>query len=57
MPEIETREVMCPECKGTGISEELDHDAESVSMTMYREITCRKCNGRGYIILAREVKK
>ena len=57
MPEIETREAMCPECKGTGISEELYHDAESVSMCFYRDVNCRKCNGRGYIILAREVGK
>jgi len=42
---------ICPECNGTGITEELDYDAESVSMVFYREINCRKCNGRGYLIL------
>ena len=40
----------CPSCDGTGIGQELDHDDECVSMTMYREIDCRECNGKGYII-------
>jgi len=40
----------CPACDGTGIAQELNHDDENVSMTMYREIDCRECNGKGYII-------
>lgn len=40
----------CPSCGGTGIGQELDHDDECVSMTMYREIDCPECNGKGYII-------
>ena len=40
----------CPACGGTGIGQELDHDDESVSMTMYREIDCPECNGKGYVI-------
>jgi len=52
---IETKEIMCPGCLGTGTSEELDHDDESVSACFYRDIDCRKCNGRGYIIVSKEV--
>ena len=40
----------CPSCGGTGIGQELDHDDENVSMTMYREIDCPECKGKGYII-------
>lgn len=48
----ETKE--CPACNGTGIGHELDHDDENVSMTMYREIDCPECKGRGFIIKEEE---
>ena len=44
------KQKQCPSCDGTGIGQELDHDDENVSMTMYREIDCRECNGKGYVI-------
>ena len=47
---MDEKQKKCPSCDGTRIGQELDHDDENVSMTMYREIDCRECRGKGYII-------